>query len=907
MQDTDQGRHVIQTSILKTAAICASTPLVGVLTLLLELPTPLAVLLPAFVGAIELTGLMIHENRRSLRRLEQTHAFVQRLIDVIPEPVYVKDAGGRYIIVNNAFIRLRQQPREAIVGSSARELAPDEQTMLAVAAEDQRVLAGETVFKEDHTTIASTGQESYRIVTKGSCLDTEGRPVIVGANFDISAMRRAEMQRQEALEQQTEIARNTEVFIQRLINVIPEPVYVKDASGHYIMINEAFARQRGQSQQEILNRTAVELAPNMDAADLVAQEDARVLAGASVYKEDITTHPVSGEKRYRVVTKGACLNASGNPVIVGANFDITRMRIAEQELQRALAEQTSVAERTRNFIQHLIDVIPYPFFVRDENSRFVLVNKALLTAFELTREQAIGHTPRDIHPDTAHAARSIREDREVLAGKIIQREDGGIHPAHGRPYAQIVIKGSCPDIEGKPAVVGINIDVTELRNSEARLANALEQLQSHHQRTLDFVQRVLDLLPYPVYVKDAQSRYIMVNEAMAHDHMIPREKMLNAMGIMESVDEEALQAMFNEDGEVLGGRRILREDHETHPVTGREIFRITAKGTCLNAIDEPVIVGASVDLTDLRLAERELKASFEREVQLRERTQDFIQRLIDVIPDPVYVKCEGSRYILVNDALAKFHSVSKDQLLKHGLPEPSNRKLRELSYQEDREVLAGKEILKEEYTIFDENGQEDFRIVCKRRSIYVDGTPVVVGIHYNITQWRLAERELKRLAQEDTLTGLANRRHFQTEAERTLARATRYPEPISLLMLDVDHFKQVNDAWGHQNGDEVLMEAVRRICQSLRTTDMPARWGGEEFIVLLPQTTKEMARQVAERLRQYFAAMPFTTSLTSLPVTVSIGATQWKPGEALDHLISRADTALYRAKEKGRNRVELAD
>jgi len=356
------------------------------------------------------------------------------------------------------------------------------------------------------------------------------------------------------------------------------------------------------------------------------------------------------------------------------------------------------------------------------------------------------------------------------------------------------------------------------------------------------------------------------------------------------------------------GDSIFKEDYDTDKNTGRERWRIATKGRCLNAHGEPVIVGANFDISALRLAERAAQERLENEIKQRELTQDFIQRLIDVIPDPVYVKKTGGLYVMVNEAFLDYHQRPREEVMagpnsmKYSRPD-----IRQVSLAEDDAVLAGEEVQKEEHTTRKATGEEVYRIVTKRRSVYLDGDPVVVGIDHHITRWRVAERELKRLAEEDALTGIANRRHFRNEAEHALRRANRYREVVSIIMFDLDHFKHVNDTWGHNVGDEVLKEAVKRSVSSLRNTDFAGRWGGEEFVVLLVHTALDEASIVAERLRAAIASEAFLTSAGNIPVTISGGVTQWLKGDTFDSLIERADAALYRAKESGRNKMLLAE
>jgi diguanylate cyclase (GGDEF)-like protein len=594
-------------------------------------------------------------------------------------------------------------------------------------------------------------------------------------------------------------------------------------------------------------------------------------------------------------------------VIVGANFDITNLRLAEQHLQEALQQQKALTESTRDFIQKIVDVIPFPTYIRDASSRYQIVNEAFVRERGMSRDRILGHSPLELAPKTPQARRSMEEDLSVLRGTPLQKEEGGQHPATGELYFQLVMKGSCLDTRGNPVIVGINVDITDLRNSELQLKAALEQLQQHHQQTLDFVQRVVDLLPYPVYVKDAQSRYLMVNEAMARDHGMPREQLLAQMGLPAEIDARQMRALFEEDGRALAGERILYEDHGIHSLTGKECFRIVAKGCCINAFGDPVIVGGSVDLTELRLAERELKSAYKREVRLRECSLEFVQRLIDVIPDPVYIKKNNSQYVMVNSAFAEYHNLSKQELISPSMPlELGTDQAREISRHEDDMVLDGGEILKEEHTVRKATGEEIFRIVCKRNSVYFDGTPVIVGIDHHVTQWRLVERELNRLAMEDSLTGMSNRRHFQNDAQQALARARRHHEMLSLLMLDIDHFKEINDRWGHQAGDQVLVEMGQRILASMRNTDLPARWGGEEFVILMPHSALNDALAIGERLRLRMANDPVIVPNGEIRVFISIGVTQWEPDQSLEDLVARADLALNNAKARGRNLVVTA-
>jgi diguanylate cyclase (GGDEF)-like protein len=166
------------------------------------------------------------------------------------------------------------------------------------------------------------------------------------------------------------------------------------------------------------------------------------------------------------------------------------------------------------------------------------------------------------------------------------------------------------------------------------------------------------------------------------------------------------------------------------------------------------------------------------------------------------------------------------------------------------------------------------------------------------------QRRLEQLASTDELTGLLNRHAFNILIGKLIAEYRREPRPISMLVADIDHFKEINDRHGHLAGDAVLAAVTRALQGGLRESDLAVRWGGEEFLLVLKGCELAEAARIAENLRQAVAARPIRVTDQEIAVTLSIGASQFDGNESPEQTVSRADAALYRAKAGGRNRVE---
>jgi len=195
----------------------------------------------------------------------------------------------------------------------------------------------------------------------------------------------------------------------------------------------------------------------------------------------------------------------------------------------------------------------------------------------------------------------------------------------------------------------------------------------------------------------------------------------------------------------------------------------------------------------------------------------------------------------------------------------------------------------------------EFPLELSLSAVKVKGRWVGIGIGRDVSERKELEQLLRQQAFTDPLTGLANRRSFDSRMAAEVSRAERYHSPLSLMFLDIDHFKAINDSHGHMVGDQVLAEMARLVSGSVRGSDSLARWGGEEFVLLSPGTRMDEMARLAEKLRVLISRHTFP--VVDQAVTCSFGVAELKEGETVADIIRRADEALYEAKAAGRNCV----
>ena len=321
-----------------------------------------------------------------------------------------------------------------------------------------------------------------------------------------------------------------------------------------------------------------------------------------------------------------------------------------------------------------------------------------------------------------------------------------------------------------------------------------------------------------------------------------------------------------------------------------------------------VILQRVYAVKSLRIEITERKRA-EREIEERRR---YLEGVLGAAPDAIVTLDARHRIVEWNPGAERLFGYSQEEVIGQNIDDlVTSPDAFEEAVGFTQMVLGGKDLPPVETIRYRKDGSPVDVIVAGSPILVGDELIGVVVVYTDITERKRAEEQLAYLATHDALTGVANRRHFFELAERELNRAQRYGQPVSAIMLDVDHFKKVNDTYGHAIGDQVLRAAAERCSENIRDIDILGRYGGEEFAIVLPATDLTVAQIVAERLRRCIADAPVPTDKGDLTVTISLGVASNAQGqddeEDVAALLNRADAAMYAAKQAGRNRVAVID
>ena len=289
---------------------------------------------------------------------------------------------------------------------------------------------------------------------------------------------------------------------------------------------------------------------------------------------------------------------------------------------------------------------------------------------------------------------------------------------------------------------------------------------------------------------------------------------------------------------------------------------------------------------------------------------ESFRQAFDEAPIGLAIVSPTGRFERVNQSLAEISGYTVDELLEMDFQQLSHPEDLDLELEYVRQTLAGtRRNFQMEKRYFHADGREVWIQLTVSLLRDAEGEPVHFVCHIqDVTERKELTERLKFLASHDGMTGLANRRRFDEELQRDVAYATRYGHPLALLIVDLDNFKEINDALGHAVGDELVRAVALRLRTRLRSTDLLARIGGDEFAIVLPEADASEARHVAQKLLDELSTEPLVIGNVPLRGRASIGVATLDPETPVspDALLIQADQAMYEAKALGGARLELS-
>jgi len=429
-------------------------------------------------------------------------------------------------------------------------------------------------------------------------------------------------------------------------------------------------------------------------------------------------------------------------------------------------------------------------------------------------------------------------------------------------------------------------------------ADPANSFLSSLERRSTFLENVISTCPEGIIANDTEGNIFLFNSSAERIFGYAPEEAIGKMNASRLYPpggaREVKEFLYSDE---YGGRGRL-VDFETVAVR-KDGKRVPIRLCCALLVEEGREIGTIGFFTDISGR----KALLERFLESEERFRGIFESARDAI---VSVGEDGN-VVMANRAAQELFGYGEETL--RGMEAVRLFAPRFADYWKELSVYAsglgpGNERRNIEIRVLSNSGAE-IPVQLTLAEKFVRGQRIQTAILRDISERKALEEDLRLQSITDALTRLYNRRHFLSLAQREVERAIRNKVPFSILLIDVDRFKQYNDTFGHDEGDKVLRALGEEIRKNFRTMDTGFRYGGEEFLVLLPETAAESALIPAERLRRRFSTIPFLPHPVEEPrqVTLSIGVAEFRQGLSIDDIVRFADRAMYAAKNAGRNRT----
>ena len=732
-------------------------------------------------------------------------------------------------------------------------------------------------------------------------------------------------------------------FLDLVLDSVDACVYFKTSERYFAYVNAKTAALFGLSAEQIIGRRDSDVLPQNIADDFWATDNQVLTSGSKHSCTEIFVNK-QGETRYYSSVKVPVQLPGQLPALVGISTDVTELQ--KQTLARAAAEKTLAAHNHSLWLNNQV------LEKLGQNATLPEVFDAMLRIIDNYRPGMSGavflvsDNGRDL---TGCSAPNLPEAwLEVTArlpiaemngastaaarsGETVIVEDVSTHPCWAAAREKTLSLGlraawaqPIKNSEGK--ILGIftlykhepaepddhdlvlladYARIAQMVIERARLAGALQESQALYRLIAENNNDMIWVMEYPFlscsYVSPSAERMRGWTPEEIRDQ--PFEDMVS-LDSVHLVQETLQDCMRRIDVGDLTGRFFTMELEHLHK--DGHVFPVETRGTImLDSDGRPThIIGSTRDITQRKAAEDALH-------QAREELANQLllaQTLINAIPSPVFAKDRAGRYLMCNKAFEDYCGRPREEILGKDGFDLWPREMAQAWFEADNSVFNNPHAQAYDAKVLHSDGTQ--RDVVLNNAIFCDSHSKVagmIGVAMDITERKAAEEATRTMALFDQLTGLPNRRMMEDQLDQMLTVAKREHRKLSLLFVDLDRFKAVNDQHGHKTGDWLLVQVASRMRSVLRATDIASRFGGDEFVILLPDAHRtEDAVLVAEKIRAELEKTFVMENGVELEISSSIGVAMY-PGQAenVRDLLHSGDEAMYCAKNNGRNAVEV--